>query len=342
MNVCVHFRVRTEKETKMAKIHLYTSPIWTTYSAKVHALMNTPKHSGEISEEDAASLGCKRVIARVGSLKRGEEVQLCLAIEAKTGLIKEAKFNAFGSPVLIASNEMLCEMIIDKHVEDVVNITNLELESQMRDNISTEAVPRDNIYSLVLSVSALKQAASIYLNVDVSSFEEDVIVCECAHVSLETIENVIRINNIENVEQITQLTKAGAFCKSCVKPGGESERAYYLVDILERVKKEMEAEKAKKEEELSKMEGVPFIEMTLAQKLKAVDDVIEENIRQMLIMDGGDMEIIDIKESGENVDIYIRYLGACSTCSSGSTGTLFAIEAIMKQKLDKHIRVLPI
>jgi len=50
--------------------------------------------------------------------------------------------------------------------------------------------------------------------------------------------------------------------------------------------------------------------MTVVQKLKAVDRVIDDNVRQMLIMDGGDMEILDIKENGQHIDIYIRYLGA--------------------------------
>jgi NifU-like protein len=85
-----------------------------------------------------------------------------------------------------------------------------------------------------------------------------------------------------------------------------------------------------------------FSAMSIVQKLKATEKVIDNNIRQMLIMDGGDMEILDIKENGENIDIYIRYLGACSGCASSSTGTLFAIENILKEKLSDKIRVLPI
>ena len=88
--------------------------------------------------------------------------------------------------------------------------------------------------------------------------------------------------------------------------------------------------------------GADFAQMTIVQRIKAVDKVIDDNIRQMLIMDGGDMEILDIKENGENIDIYIRYLGACNGCASSSTGTLFAIENILKEKLDQNIRVLPI
>ena len=87
---------------------------------------------------------------------------------------------------------------------------------------------------------------------------------------------------------------------------------------------------------------VDFSQMTVVQKLKAVERVIDENIRQMLIMDGGDMEVLDIKDNGAHFDIYIRYLGACNGCASADTGTLFAIENVLKEKCDENIRVLPI
>ncbi|MFW2443434.1 NifU family protein, partial [Aliarcobacter butzleri] len=83
-------------------------------------------------------------------------------------------------------------------------------------------------------------------------------------------------------------------------------------------------------------------EMTLVQRIKAIDSVLDEDIRPMLVMDGGNMEIIDIKENLPHYDLYIRYLGSCSGCASGSTGTLYAIESILQQKIDDNIRVLPI
>lgn len=87
---------------------------------------------------------------------------------------------------------------------------------------------------------------------------------------------------------------------------------------------------------------ITFKEMPTAQKLKKIEEVIDENIRPMLAMDGGNMEIIDIKENDDYVDVYIRYLGACAGCASGATGTLYAIESVLRQKIDPHIRVLPI
>ena len=49
---------------------------------------------------------------------------------------------------------------------------------------------------------------------------------------LKTVKDVIKVNDLKTVEEITNYTKAGAFCKSCIKPGGHEERKYYLEDIL--------------------------------------------------------------------------------------------------------------
>ena len=88
---------------------------------------------------------------------------------------------------------------------------------------------------------------------------------------------------------------------------------------------------------------IAFAEMTMVQKVKAIDKVIDANIRPMLMMDGGDMEILDIKDTSDGfIDVYIRYLGACSGCASGATGTLYAIESVLQEQLDSKIRVLPI
>jgi len=170
-------------------------------------------------------------------------------------------------------------------------------------------------------------------------FKGDTIVCKCARVSLSTLREVIRLNDLTTVEQITDYTKAGAFCKSCIEPGGVEERDIYLVDLLEEYKNE---KNLNTKENIPSNLGSTFQEQPTAEKIKIVDKVIDDNIRQMLVMDGGDMEILDIKENGEHTDIYIRYLGACSGCAASSTGTLFAIENILKEKIDPGIRVLPL
>ena len=116
----------------------------------------------------------------------------------------------------------------------------------------------------------------------------------------------------------------------------------YLVDILANVRAQMEEEKLQQAANASESGELTFDKMTMVQRLKKIEAVIDADIRPMLVMDGGNMEIIDIKENSPYYDIYIRYLGACSTCATGSTGTLYAIESILKQRIDENIRVLPI
>ncbi len=314
--------------------------IWDEYSNKVTELMNNPKNMGEITEEEAEAMGAKLIVADFGAESCGDAVRLYWAVDPKTDVIKESKFKSFGCGTAIASSDTMAELCKGKTVDEAVKITNIDVEKAMRDEPDTPAVPPQKMHCSVMAYDVIKKAAAQYKGVDIDSFEEEIIVCECARVSLSTLREVIRLNDLTTVEQITDYTKAGAFCKSCIKPGGHEEKDIYLVDLLEEYEKEKMAAAATLGNDAGGAGS--FKEMTIVQKIKAVDKVIDDNIRQMLIMDGGDMEILDIKENGENIDIYIRYLGSCNGCASASTGTLFAIENTLKEKLDPSIRVLPI
>ena len=315
--------------------------IWDEYSQKVTDLMNNPQNMGDIKQEEADAMGAKLIIADFGAESCGDAVRLYWAVDPKTDKILSSKFKSFGCGTAIASSDVMAELCKDKTVEEAVKITNIDVEFAMRDNPDTPSVPPQKMHCSVMAYDVIKKAAAQYLNVDMESFEEEVIVCECARVSLSTLQEVIKLNNLTTIEQIADYTKAGAFCKSCIKPGGHEDKDVYLVDLLEEAEKEKLANSATLGSDTSTALG-DFATMTIVQRIKAVDKVIDRNIRQMLIADGGDMEILDIKENGENIDIYIRYLGACSGCASSSTDTLFAIEKILKEKLSDKIRVLPL
>jgi len=326
----------------MAKDDLLGASLWDAYSNKVTTLMNNPQHQGEITPEEAESHGNKLIVADFGAESCGDAVRLYWEIDPKTDKIVNSKFKSFGCGTAIASSDVMTELCIGKTVQEAVKITNIDVEKALRDDPDTPAVPPQKMHCSVMAYDVIKKAASLYLGVDEESFEDEIIVCECARVSLGTIQEVIRLNDLKTVEEITDYTKAGGFCKSCIKPGGHEDREYYLVDILEQTRKEMDEEKMKAAADAQAAGGGNFEEMTLVQQIKAVDAIIDENVRQFLIMDGGDMEIIDIKKSDDYIDIYIRYLGACNGCASSSTGTLYAIESTLKEKLSPKIRVLPI
>lgn len=326
----------------MAKNDLISGSIWDEYSNQVIKRMDAPTHQGEITEEQAKNLGGTLIVADFGAESCGDAVRLYWVVEESTEKILDSKFKSFGCGTAIASSDAMAELCIGKTVSQAVKITNIDVEKALRDHPDVPAVPPQKMHCSVMAYDVIKKAAATYKGVDMESFETEQIVCECARVSLGTIQEVIRLNDLTTVEQITDYTKAGAFCKSCIKPGGHEEKDIYLVDILANTRAEMENEKLKVAADASASGELTFDKMTIVQRIKKVDEVLDADIRPMLIMDGGNMEIIDIKENIPHYDIYIRYLGACSGCASGDTGTLYAIESVLRQKVDENIRVLPI
>ncbi len=326
----------------MAKNTLISGSIWDEYSENVIRRMDDPTHQGEISEQRAKELNAKLIIADFGAESCGDAVRLYWAVNEETNVIEESKFKSFGCGTAIASSDVMAELCIGKTVDEAVKITNIDVEHALRDEPDIPAVPPQKMHCSVMAYDVIKKAAAQYKGVDIESFETEVIVCECARVSLGTIQEVIKINDLTTVEQITDYTKAGAFCKSCIKAGGHEDREYYLVDILQDTREKMQEEKIKIAADLSSQGANTFDKMTIVQRIKTIDAVLDADIRPMLVMDGGNMEIIDIKENIPHYDLYIRYLGACNGCASGDTGTLYAIESILKQKVDENIRVLPI
>ncbi len=323
----------------MGKNSLIGGSIWDEYSQKVQDRMNNPQHMGEFSEEDAKARNAKLIVADFGAESCGDAVRLFWLVDEKTDKIIDAKFKSFGCGTAIASSDTMVDLCIGKTVDEAVKITNLDVEFAMRDNPEIPAVPPQKMHCSVMAYDVIKQAAAHYKGISPEDFEDQIIVCECARVSLGTIKEVIKLNDLHSVEEITQYTKAGAFCKSCIKPGGHEKRDYYLVDILAETRAEIDREKLKN----TMKSDVAFDEMTVVGQLKAVESVLDAEIRPMLHNDGGDLEVIDIqKAEGAAIDVYIRYLGACSGCSSGSGATLYAIETILQEELSPNIRVMPI
>jgi NifU-like protein len=326
----------------MAKGDLISGSIWDEYSNQVIRRMDNPTHQGEITEEMAKKAGGKLIVADFGAESCGDAVRLYWVVNEETNEILDSKFKSFGCGTAIASSDVMAELCIGKTVDEAVKITNIDVEHALRDHPDIPAVPPQKMHCSVMAYDVIKKAAAQYKGVDMESFETEQIVCECARVTLSTIQEVIRLNDLTTVEQITDYTKAGAFCKSCIRPGGHEEKDIYLVDILADTRAAMEQERLKNAADASEKGSISFDQMTMVQKIKALDEVLDADVRPMLIMDGGNMEIIDIKENMPYFDVYIRYLGACSGCASGSTGTLYAMESILKQKVDENIRILPI
>lgn len=69
-----------------------------------------------------------------------------------------------------------------------------------------------------------------------------------------------------------------------------------------------------------------------------INQVLQDTIMPALAADGGGLEIVGRHEK----QVMIRYQGACSTCPAGMTGTLMAIEGILKKEVDPEIVVITV
>ena len=232
---------------------------------------------------------------------------------------------------------MMCEMIIGKTVDEAMKITNIDVERALRDDEDTAAIPPQKMHCSVMAYDVIRKAASEYKGVDMDSLEEEEIVCQCARVSLRTVRDVIRINDLQTVEDITHYTKAGAFCKSCIRPGGHESRKHYLVDILAgRARGDGAGEGARPRPPKS------FAALGLIQKHRAVEKVLDEKVRPNLLQ--GRRQPRGRRHEGADgvTEVYISYLGACKGCPSAAVGTLGFIEDFLKAELDQNIKVLPV
>lgn len=76
----------------------------------------------------------------------------------------------------------------------------------------------------------------------------------------------------------------------------------------------------------------------LSPELQKIEDILDRTIRPGLQGDGGDLTIV--KYEGD--ELLVHYEGACGTCPSATSGTLMAIEGILRDEFSPTINVVPI
>lgn len=73
-------------------------------------------------------------------------------------------------------------------------------------------------------------------------------------------------------------------------------------------------------------------------RLLKINEILDEKVRPALMGDGGYLEIIGLSDH----TLSIRYQGACGSCPSSLTGTLMAIESMLKQEVDPELEVIAV
>ncbi len=73
----------------------------------------------------------------------------------------------------------------------------------------------------------------------------------------------------------------------------------------------------------------------LQPEIQQIEEILDRTVRMYLQGDGGDIEVIALK--GHTLEV--RYQGACGTCPSSISGTLDAIQGILREQFDPELEV---
>ena len=72
-------------------------------------------------------------------------------------------------------------------------------------------------------------------------------------------------------------------------------------------------------------------------RLQQINQMLDEQVRPYLLADGGGLKVIGL----DGNRLKVHYQGACGTCPTASTGTLYAIESMVK-RIDPEIQVISV
>jgi Fe-S cluster biogenesis protein NfuA len=73
-------------------------------------------------------------------------------------------------------------------------------------------------------------------------------------------------------------------------------------------------------------------------RIVQINEILDEKVRPALAGDGGWLEVMGLKDH----TLTIRYQGACGSCPSSLSGTLMAIEGMLRQEVDPEMEVIAV
>jgi len=288
------------------------------YTDKVMDHFMNPRNVGIIEDADG--------IGEVGNINCGDALKLYVKLDDKKEIIVNAKFQTFGCASAIASASALTEMILGKTIEEAAKLSNQNIADYLG------ALPDAKMHCSVMGVEALNAAiANIRGEKEkgtTHSCSHDIVydpngldrlICHCFGITERKIREIAESNNLRTVNEITNYSKAGGGCGGCK-------------DEIQAILNSMHGISEQPKPPSQPMSG----ELTNLQKINLIQKLIEDEIRPRLMLDGGNVELIDV--NGNNV--YVRLQGACAGCPSSHVTLKRWIEATLKKKVFPDIVVM--
>ena len=179
-------------------------------------------------------------------------------------------------------------------------------------SILIEPTPNPNALKFVLDKEVIDKGKATFNDIS-----------ECDHIPLVrdiiSIESVLQVHLFENVISVTK----SDLDWDKLTPQIESVIITRLPSHNINFNRGQEEQKAKKRDDL------PL-------EIRQIEEILDETIRMGLQADGGDIEVLELEDNR----LYVKYEGACGTCPSATTGTLYVIEAILKDRFNPEIEVI--
>ena len=314
-------------------------------------------HLGEIANPDG--------LGEHGSIACGDSLRFTFKVERNEDdplhdKIVETKYLAFGCTSAIAASEALCCIIEDRNLTPIeaLKITNQDIVDFL------EGLPEQKIHCSVMGAEALQAAVfdwakkrgvnlnALGIDIHAEEHEEGRLVCKCFSLTEPYIKRKIKELNLRTIPEITSAIKAGGACMTCQQsPGG-------LQDILNEVwgagnnvlpggLHHPTLALPIPESNLHTIGPVaPSSPVATAepenllpfQFAKKIEKLVNDYLRPMLQRDGGDLELIDIK----NMMVYVELRGACAICVSASQTLKNLVERTLREQVDDRIRVIQV
>ncbi|PSM46876.1 Fe-S cluster assembly protein NifU [Chroococcidiopsis sp. CCALA 051] len=289
------------------------------YTDKVMELFYNPKNQGLL--EDDREPGIAVVFGEVGSIACGDALRLHLKIEVDSDKILDSRFQTFGCTSAIASSSALTELIKGLTLDEALKVTNKEIADFLG------GLPEAKMHCSVMGQEALEAAIYKYRGIPLAVHEEDegALVCSCFGISESKIRRIIRENNLTTAEQVTSYVKAGGGCGSCLAD---------IDDLIAAVQREPVVG-VQIATGIAATKEQPQRPLTNVQKIALIQKVLDEEVRPLLIADGGDVELYDL--DGDRVQVLLQ--GACGSCSSSTATLKVAIEAKLQERVNQNLLV---
>jgi len=294
-------------------------------------------HMGEIENADG--------VGEHGSFSCGDAMRFTFRVERHPtdplkDQIVETRYLTFGCTSAIAASEALC-MIIEAERRSPIQalmISNADIVTYLG------GLPEQKVHCSVMGAEALEAAVFNWaqkrgvdlnlLGVDVhaNEVEDGRVVCKCFSLTEPYIRRKVKELGLKTIPEITNAIKAGGACMACHhQPGG-------LQDILDDIWGRA-ATRLKTDAELDGSSAAAPAEIPSPYQLgKQVERVMDEQIRPLLKNDGGNAEIVDIKEMA----VFVRLAGACAGCAGAMTTLKLLVEKTLKEQVDERIRVVAV